>query len=118
MPRIGVACMSIEFQAGAWALFAVVALIIEITHRTFYLLIVSIACGLAMIAVLVFHVSIAVQIGVVVVTCLIGIPAMSRFRRRGASVHFADRGQTVKVVALRDGRLRVLYRGAANQSGK
>ena len=104
--------MSIEFQAGAWALLALIALIVEITHRTFYLVIVSIACALAMGAVLIFHAGVWTQIAVLVVSSVVGIPIAGRFRRRSGILHLADRGQTVKVVSVRDGHLRVLYRGA------
>jgi membrane protein implicated in regulation of membrane protease activity len=104
--------MSIDFQAALWALLALIALIIELTHRTFYLLIVSIACALATIVTLVFHWGIALQLAVVIVASLIGIPIAGRLRARSVTPHFpADRGQLVKVLAVRDGRLRVLYRG-------
>ncbi|HEU4417050.1 MAG TPA: NfeD family protein [Candidatus Angelobacter sp.] len=104
--------MSIEFQAALWALLALIALIVEVLHRTFYLLIVFIACVLAMAAVLVFHSGVAVQLGVVIITSLIGVPVAGRLRKRSLLPHIsADSGQMVKVLAIRDGRLRVLYRG-------
>lgn len=104
--------MSIEFQAALWALLALIALIVEVLHRTFYLLIVFIACVLAMAAVLVFHSGVAVQLGVVIIASLIGVPVAGRLRKRSLLPHIsADSGQMVKVLAIRDGRLRVLYRG-------
>jgi membrane protein implicated in regulation of membrane protease activity len=104
--------MSIDFQAALWALLALIALIVELTHRTFYLLIVSIACGLATIITLIFHWGMAIQLAVVIVACLIGIPIAGRLRARSLTPHLpADHGQIVKVLAVRDGRLRVLYRG-------
>lgn len=104
--------MSIEFQAALWALLALIALIVEVLHRTFYLLIVFIACVLAMAAVLVLHSGVAVQLGVVIIASLIGVPVAGRLRKRSLLPHIsADSGQMVKVLAIRDGRLRVLYRG-------
>lgn len=104
--------MSIDFQAALWALLALIALIIELTHRTFYLLIVSMACALATIVTLVFHWGIAVQLAVVIVANLIGVPIAGRIRARSLTPQLpADRGQLVKVLRVRDGRLRVLYRG-------
>lgn len=104
--------MSIDLQAALWALLALIALIVELTHRTFYLIIVSIACALATIVALIFHWGAGVQLVVVIVACLIGVPIASRLRARSLSPHLpADRGQLVKVLAVRDGRLRVLYRG-------
>lgn len=104
--------MSNQFQAAFWAVLALITLIIEVTHRTFYLLIVCIAFVLAMFAVLVFHAGISVQLGVVVVASLVGIPLAGKLRQRNGLLHFpADQGQTVKVIRCKDGRLRVLYRG-------
>lgn len=104
--------MSIEFQATLWALLALIALIIEVAHRTFYLLIVCIACALAAGAVLLFHSGIGVQLIVVIAASLIGVPVAGRLRARSLTPHIpADRGQLVKVLASRDGRLRVMYRG-------
>jgi membrane protein implicated in regulation of membrane protease activity len=104
--------MSLEFQAALWAVLALVALIIEVTHRTFYLLIVCIAFVLAMCVVLVFHAGTSVQLALVVVASLVGIPLAGKLRQRNSGLHFpADQGQTVKVIRSKDGRLRVLYRG-------
>ncbi|HZS28507.1 MAG TPA: NfeD family protein [Candidatus Angelobacter sp.] len=104
--------MSIDFHAALWALIALIALIIELTHRTFYLLIVSIACALATIVVLVFHWGVAIQLLVVIMANLIGVPIAGRMRARSLTPHLpADHGQIVKVLAVRDGRLRVIYRG-------
>src|SRR5262249_38650287 len=101
--------MSVDFQAALWALLALVALIVELTHRTFYLLIVSIACALATIVTLVFHWGVAIQLAVVIAANLIGVPIAGRIRARTLTPHLpADRGQLVKVLAIRDGRLRVL----------
>jgi membrane protein implicated in regulation of membrane protease activity len=105
--------MNIEFQAAAWAVLALVALIVEVTHRTFYLLIVCLASVLAMGAVLVFHSGISIQLAIVAGASLIGIPLAGKLRQRNTSLHFpADQGQVVKVVYVKDGRLRVSYRGA------
>lgn len=104
--------MSIEFQAAVWAVLALIALIVELVHRTFYLLIVCIAFLLAMCSVLVFHSGTPVQLAVVVVASLVGIPLAGKLRHRSSTLHFpADQGQTVKVIRSKDGRLRVLYRG-------
>ena len=104
--------MNIDLQAALWGLAALIALIVEVTHRTFYLVIVCVACALAALAVLFFHAAPGVQFTVIIVTSLAGIPIVGRLRDRSRSLHFpADRGQQVKVIALRDGRLRVLYRG-------
>ena len=104
--------MNIDVQAALWGLAALIALIIEVTHRTFYLVIVCVACGLAALSVLLFHATFGVQFTVIIITSLAGIPIVGRLRDRSKSLHFpADRGQTVKVMALKDGRLRVLYRG-------
>ncbi|MGH9570067.1 MAG: hypothetical protein ACRD4F_10525, partial [Candidatus Angelobacter sp.] len=99
--------MNIEFQAAAWAVLALVALIVEVTHRTFYLLIVCLASVLAMGAVLAFHSGISIQLAIVAVASLIGIPLAGKLRQRNTSLHFpADQGQVVKVVYVKDGRLR------------
>jgi membrane protein implicated in regulation of membrane protease activity len=104
--------MTIAFQAALWAVLALVVLIIEVIHRTFYLLILCIACVLAMCSALVFHSGPSFQLGVVVVASLAGIPVAGKLRQRSAGLHFpADQGQTVKVIRSKDGRLRVLYRG-------
>lgn len=104
--------MSIGFQAALWAVLALITLIIEVTHRTFYLLIVCVAFVLAMCAALIFHSGISAQLGVVAVSSLVGIPLAGKLRHRNAGLHFpADQGQTVKVIRSKNGRLRVLYRG-------
>lgn len=104
--------MNIDVQAALWGLAALIALIIEVTRRTFYLVIVCVACGLAAFSVLFFHATLGVQFIVIIITSLAGIPIVGKLRDRSRSAHFpADRGQTVKVIALRDARLRVLYRG-------
>lgn len=105
--------MTSEFQAALWAVLALIALIVEVTHRTFYLVIVCLAFLLAMSAVLVLHSGILVQLGAVIVASLVGIPLAGKLRQRNSSLHFpADQGQTVKVIRSQNGRLRVFYRGA------
>src|SRR5690348_12083236 len=73
--------MTIEFQAALWAVLALVALIIEVIHRTFYLLILCIAYVLAMSSVLVFHSGPSFQLAVVIVASLVGIPVAGRLRQ-------------------------------------
>jgi membrane protein implicated in regulation of membrane protease activity len=105
--------MNFDLQAALWGLVALIALIVEVTHRTLYLVIVCVACGLASLSVFFFHATLGVQFTVIIVTSLAGIPIVGKLRDRSRSLHFpADRGKTVKVIALRDGRLRVMYRGA------
>ena len=99
--------MSIGSQAALWAVLALITLIIEVTHRTFYLLIVCISFVLAMCGVLIFHSEISVQLGIVVISSLVGIPLAGKLRHRNGGLHFpADQGQTVKVIRSQNGRLR------------
>jgi membrane protein implicated in regulation of membrane protease activity len=82
--------MNFDLQAALWGLAALIALIVEVTHRTFYLVIVCVACALAALSAFFFHATPGVQFTVIIVTSLAGIPIVGRLR---------DRSQTVKVPA-------------------
>lgn len=105
--------MGSEIALTVWGVLALVSLIVEVLHRTFYLLFVSFAFAAGMLAVWMFHAGMEMQLVVIAAVGIIGIPVAARWRQRSRGAHLAmDHGQLVKVVAVRDGRLRVLYRGA------
>jgi len=105
--------MSSEIALAVWGVLALVSLIVEVLHRTFYLLFVSFAFGAGMLAVWMFHAGLETQLVVIAAVGIIGIPIAGKWRQHSRGPHLAmDQGQLVKVVTVRDGKLRVLYRGA------
>ena len=102
----------------AWAIAAVIlallALVIELHSHTIYLL--AAAAGLGAGAALGFAgLGWMEQLAATAVVMAAGFPVAAWYRRhqaRDAALLPADLGQIVSVVAARDGKLRVFYRGA------
>jgi membrane protein implicated in regulation of membrane protease activity len=98
-----------------WFLLALVLLGLEMATGTFYLLVISVASGVAGLAALI-ELGISVQLSLGALTCAAGIVILRR-RKIGVSADISsqslDEGHTVKVLTWReDGTARVFYRGA------
>lgn len=102
--------------AWFWLTLAVVALIVELLHHTYYLLAVSVALGCGAAVAFWPESGVAAQLLVIAGAGLVGLDVARLARRRWlrAAPNFAaaEAGAEARVVRAEGDRLRVAYRGS------